>query len=157
MWSYGIVLDTDFYPRDKRAGTKHDFSVSYWTMPTSLSYDATTHRRATGWVQQPELTSVTLMHEKITLKTRTYLQSSYTRQAKPVTQWNRVLPEKAIRPKLPKKFAAFYGNRRFIKHIHNSPLPAPILSQIDPVYLSPSNLLKIPKDASDSEASLNIS
>jgi hypothetical protein len=31
-----------------------------------------------------------------------------------LTPWSRVLPEKPKRPKLPKKFPAFYGTRRFI-------------------------------------------
>jgi hypothetical protein len=44
------------------------------------------------------------------------------------TPWSRVLPEKLKRPKLLKKFPAFYGTRRFIT------APVPILSQIDPVH-----------------------
>jgi hypothetical protein len=57
--------------------------------------------------------------------------------------WSRALPEKLTRPKLHKKFPVFYGTRRFITVYTGACHLYPILSQIDPVYVPPSNLLKI--------------
>ena len=60
-----------------------------------------------------------------------------------LTQWSRGLPEKLTRPNLLKKFPVFYETRRFITVLTRTPPPVPILSQICPVYASPTNLSKI--------------
>ena len=60
-----------------------------------------------------------------------------------LTPWCRVLLEKLTASQLVKKFAAFYGTRRFITATNELPPPIPILSQLDPVHTNTSHFLKI--------------
>jgi len=60
-----------------------------------------------------------------------------------LTPWSRVLLENQTGFQLVKKFPTFYGTRRFITCIHNSPPPVPILIQLDPVHTPKSHFLKI--------------
>jgi len=56
---------------------------------------------------------------------------------------NRVLPENPTDPQQVKKFPTFYKKRKFVTSIHNSQPTSLILSQINPVQVSPSLFLKV--------------
>jgi hypothetical protein len=56
--------------------------------------------------------------------------------------WSRVLHEKPV-PHLFMKSPASYGNPKIHYHVHKIPLAVHILSQMNPVYASPSHCLKI--------------
>jgi hypothetical protein len=53
-----------------------------------------------------------------------------------LTPWSRVLPEKLKRPKLLKKFPAFYGTRRFITAFTRTRLQMLHKGNVNPQILS---------------------
>jgi hypothetical protein len=64
-------------------------------------------------------------------------QTKPTQSTNQPTTGSRVLPEN---PQQVKKFPAHYGTKGSLSHSH---APVPILSQINPVHVSPSHFLKI--------------
>ena len=60
-----------------------------------------------------------------------------------ITPCSTVLLEKLTGFQLVKKFPALYGTSKVHNHIHKCPLPAPILSQLDPVHTPTSQFLNI--------------
>jgi hypothetical protein len=61
-----------------------------------------------------------------------------------LTPWRRVFSEKLIVAYLVKKSLAFYGTRKFIALFTAPPLLDPILSQINPIPVSPLRFLLNP-------------